>query len=244
MRSTTPRLALLLLLPTLAATQRSSCGPPSSAAALHAAGYAPDHLNYLCTNWTRPTPLPCSPARTGWQPRWGKRFVITAWWPPLPSDYEAYADAGFNLALLRGDTWLNRAQEQAYAEGRGPEWHATHDGLFEAVLEESRLLAEKGVMSVFTQVQLVGDQQPRATQAYGNRTGGVVRAGSNITTHAYQSFKNHFDTGDVRSYMETVPEVEYFLSELERRNISHRFGGLFLADDTVTQASQEPSHDA
>ena len=63
--------------------------------------------------------------------------MIFSWWQPLPADYEAYADAGFNIALTRGDTWVNRAQEQAYAEGRGPEWHVTHDGLFEAVMEES-----------------------------------------------------------------------------------------------------------
>ena len=37
--------------------------------------------------------------------------------------------------------------------------------------------------------------------------------------------------------MSTVPETEYLLAELERRNISHRFGGLFLHDDTVTQVS-------
>ena len=89
-------------------------------------------LNYICTNWTRPTPLPCKPAVDSWQPRWGKRFMVFSWWPPLPSDYEAYADAGFNLALLRGDTWVNRAQEAAYAESEaaGKAWRSTHDGLF------------------------------------------------------------------------------------------------------------------
>ena len=160
---------------------------------LEAAGYAPDHLNYLCTNWTRPTPLytsgtrthaattaactqhcvslcghrrcrPCKPAVERWQPRWGKRFMIFSWWQPLPSDYQAYADAGFNIALLRGDTWVNEAQEAAYAAGRGKEWHATHDGLFEAVLHESEQLAAHGVLSVFSQVNLAPDQKPRATR--------------------------------------------------------------------------------
>ena len=174
---------------------------------LEAAGYAADHLNYLCTNWTRPTPLPCRPAVQKWQPRWGKRFMIFSWWPPLPSDYEAYAAAGFNIALLRGDTWVNRAQEQAYAEGNGREWHATHDGLFEALMEESRLLATQGVYSVFTQVNLAPDQKPRTTQAYGNRTGGVQQGETNITNHAFQTAKGGFDTGDVRAYMTTIPEV-------------------------------------
>jgi hypothetical protein len=32
--------------------------------------------------------------------------------------------------------------------------------------------------------------------------------------------------------------VEYLLSELERRNMSRHFGGVFLADDTVTQVSR------
>jgi hypothetical protein len=176
---------------------------------LEAAGYAADHLNYLCTNWTRPTPLPCKKAVDSWQPQWGKRFMIFSWWPPLPADYAAYAEAGFNLALLRGDTWANRAQEQAYAEGRGPEWHATHDGLFEAVMEESGQLAAQGVMSVFSQVNFAPDQKPRATQAYGNRTGGVVQGNTNLTKHSFQSWTNEFDTGSVRSYMSTIPEERH-----------------------------------
>lgn len=66
------------------------------------AAYAPDHANYLCMNYTRPTPLPCAAPSKEWKPRWfmpRKRFVVTAWWPPNPKDYAAYADAGFNLAL-------------------------------------------------------------------------------------------------------------------------------------------------
>ena len=99
--------------------------------------------------------------------------MVFSWWPPLPSDYEAYADAGFNLALLRGDTWLNKAQEAAYAESeeKGKAWRATHYGLFEAILEESGEAAKHGIMSVFTQVNLAPEQEPIATQAYGNRTG-------------------------------------------------------------------------
>ena len=99
--------------------------------------------------------------------------MVFSWWPPLPSDYAAYADAGFNLALLRGDTWVNKAQEAAYAESEatGKAWRATHDGLFDAILEESGQAAEHGIMSVFTQVNLAPEQEPRATQAYGNRTG-------------------------------------------------------------------------
>ena len=130
-------------------------------------------LNYICTNWTRPTPLPCKPAVESWAPRWGKKFMVFSWWPPLPSDYEAYAEAGFNLALLRGDTWVNKAQEAAYAESeaKGKAWRATHDGLFEAILEESAQAAKHGIMSVFTQVNLAPEQEPIATQAYGNRTG-------------------------------------------------------------------------
>ena len=230
-------LALLLLSHAPGASAGCSGSAPLLDLELEAAGYAADHLNYICTNWTRPTPLPCKPAVDSWKPRWGKRFAVFSWWQPLPSDYEAYADAGFNVALLRGDTWVNRAQEEAYAAGRGPEWRVTHDGLFEALMEESGLAAEHGIMSVFSQVNLAPEQKPKATQAYGNRTGGVVQGNTNITMHSFQTAKDGFDTGDVRAYMTTVPEVEYLLSELERRNISQRFGGLFLHDDTVTQVS-------
>ena len=108
--------------------------------------------------------------------------MVFSWWPPLPSDYEAYADAGFNLALLRGDTWLNKAQEAAYAESeeKGKAWRATHDGLFEAILEESGEAAKHGIMSVFTQVNLAPEQEPIATQAYGNRTGAHFRPASRL----------------------------------------------------------------
>lgn len=46
--------------------------------------YAPDHQNYLCMNYTRPTPLPCRDSAQGWAPRWfdGKgrpRFIIYAY---------------------------------------------------------------------------------------------------------------------------------------------------------------------
>ena len=68
--------------------------------------YAPDHQNYLCMNYTRATPLPCKPAADSWMPNWFKpgkqrrrRFIIYAWWPPNPHDLDAYAAAGFNLAL-------------------------------------------------------------------------------------------------------------------------------------------------
>ena len=233
-------LGYLYPLPLALSAASPDCGAPSRLVdlGLEASGYAPDHLNFLCSNWTRPTPLPCKPGAESWEPRWGKRFMIFSWWQPLPSDYQAYADAGFNIALTRGDTWVNQAQEAAYAAGHGPEWHVTHDGMLEAILKESEQMAALGILSVFSQVNLSPDQKPRATQAYGNRTGGVIQGNTNITTKAFQSGKGHFDTGDVRSWMMTVPEVEYFLAELDRRNISHRFGGLFLADDTVTQVSR------
>ena len=73
--------------------------------------------------------------------------------------------------------------------------------------------------------------------AYGNRTGGVIQGNTNLTTKSFQSAKNGFDTGDVYAYMTTIPEVQYLLSELEKRNMSQHFAGLFLHDDTVTQVS-------
>ena len=107
------------------------------------------------------------------------------------------------------------------------------------LMEESELLAKLGVYSVFNQVNMDGpDQAPRMTQAYGNRTGGVQQGNTNLTkAHAFQTATDRFDTGDYRAWMTTLPEIEYLLSELDRRNISQRFGGLFLHDDTVAQVS-------
>ena len=199
---------------------------------LEAAGYAEDHLNFLCSNWTRPTPLPCKPAVESWQPRWGKRFMVFSWFQPLPSDYEAYADAGFNIAMTRGDTWLDHMTET-----NGPSWHATHDGMFDALVEESRQLAEHGVMTVWAQGPIAPQQRPRTTVAYGNKTGGIVQGSTNLTLHTLGRDWDHFDTGDVRAWATTIPEIEWMVSDFERRNISHRFGGLFLHDDTVTEPS-------
>ena len=217
-----------------AAAAGAGCGASDSALLLdlqlEAAGYAEDHLNYLCSNWTRPTPLPCTPAVDSWQPRWGKRFMIFSWFQPLPSDYEAYADAGFNIALTRGDTWLDHMSDI-----HGTNWHATHDGMFDALVNESRQLADHGVLSVFARGPLTPLQMPRDTVAYGNATGGIVQGSTNLTTHTLGGDKNHFDTGDVSAWATTVPEVKWMLSEFARRNISHQFGGIFLHDDTVTQ---------
>ena len=104
-------LLLLLALPHAAAAG-SSCsgGGMAHEFGLSAAGYAEDVLNYLCTNWTRPTPLPCKTARESWQARWGggvtpervlqpQRFVVFAWYPPVPADYGA-------CTLWTGSTWL------------------------------------------------------------------------------------------------------------------------------------------
>ena len=74
---------LTLLSPGASCSHGSSCSQP---VALDPS-YAPDHQNYLCMNYTRPTPLPCRDTAHGWAPRWfdGKgrpRFIIYAWWPP------------------------------------------------------------------------------------------------------------------------------------------------------------------
>ena len=88
--------ALLISQPASCAAGACSGGMAADEFGLSAAGYAEDHLNYLCTNWTRPTPLPCRPAVRDWQPRWGggvtahgvlqpQRFVVFAWYPPVPA---------------------------------------------------------------------------------------------------------------------------------------------------------------
>ena len=63
-------LALLLLSHAPGASAGCSGSAPLLDLELEAAGYAADHLNYICTNWTRPTPLPCKPAVDSWKPRW------------------------------------------------------------------------------------------------------------------------------------------------------------------------------
>ena len=44
--------------------------------------------------------------------------MIFAWWPPVPADYKAYADAGFNIALTRPDVYCD-AKVSAVLPGAG-----------------------------------------------------------------------------------------------------------------------------
>lgn len=105
----------------------------------------PDHLNYLCMNYTRPVPLRCTKAAEGWKPRWftnnksRPRFVIHAWWDPVPSDYEAYADAGFNLVQTENGVG-------AMCNARGVNATIKHDDVFETIVSLSDRLAKLGLV--------------------------------------------------------------------------------------------------
>jgi hypothetical protein len=160
--------------------------------------------------------------------------MIFAWWPPVPADYAAYAGAGFNIALTRPDVYCN-----AEAKKHGSDWYASHDGMFEASVEQSEQLAKLGVLSVFTSGTnpIPHSQFPRDTVAYGNRTGGVIPGNKNLTKAPFAFNPGGWEKGVARAFMITVPEVEYMLQVFAERNISHRWGGLFLHDDTVTQES-------
>ena len=76
--------------------------------------YSEDHLNYLCMNYSRPTPLPCRPVIEKWKPRWWdgekrkRKFVIYAWWPPAPEEIEAY-----------GMVWIRHGSASEGCQGRG-----------------------------------------------------------------------------------------------------------------------------
>ncbi len=199
--------------------------------------YAEDHLNYLCMNYTRPTPLPCRKVADDWKPRWGgggtgkpSRFIIYAWWPPLPADFEAYANAGFNLALTG-----NAIGEYCYRKGANST--VTHDELFEVNVATSDALAKLGVLTVFDTDNMCNAQLYRAaTVAYGNATGGIVEGKTNITARApglpADSQPRPISKGH------TIPELSYITSELARRNKIDQFGGIQMHDDTLTQTGE------
>ena len=125
------------------------------------------------------------------------------------------------MALTRPDVYTDRE-----AAAHGPGWRATHDGMFEESVRQSALLSELGVLSVFSSGTnpIPHERLPSATIAYGNRTGGVIGGNTNLTTKSFQnSFNGDWSLGRVRSFMYSVPEVDYMLEEFERRNISHRW---------------------
>eukprot|EP01043_Picozoa_sp_COSAG02_P019481 COSAG02_NODE_940_length_15773_cov_5.301263_8_plen_1082_part_00 len=202
--------------------------------------YAPDHANYLCTNWTRPTPLPCRDAADGWAPKWvdattkKKKFVIFAWWPPLPADFAAYAEAGFNLAL----TGAMAAEYCSRNEHlHGPSWSVSHDEMFEAILDGADKLARLGVLSVFeTENGCNSPLLAGPTVAYGNATGGVIIGSTNITSKTNRAPLKDLN---LKSRGQTVPEMRWVTSEWARRNVSQQFAGVFLHDDTVTQTGRD-----
>ena len=156
---------LTLLSPGASCSHGSSCSQP---VALDPS-YAPDHQNYLCMNYTRPTPLPCRDTAHGWAPRWfdGKgrpRFIIYAWWPPATPDFGAYADAGFNLALTENALG-------GVCQRKGPNATVTHDELFDANVAAANALSALGILTVFSTGNDCNAQLATSpTVAYGNAT--------------------------------------------------------------------------
>ena len=219
---------LILAAPLLAA---AACRASNSVAL--DASYASDHQNYLCMNYTRPVPLPCAKARRAWKPRWldkaGRpRFVITAWWPPAQEDIGAFADAGFNMAMLENILG-------GYCTRRGPNATITHDDLFEVAIATSDELARRGILTVFETGNMCNAWMDRApTVAYGNATGGILESATNITARGHPgqpppAGKRLWSQG------QTVPELEYVTRELERRGKLEQFAGVFVHDDTVVE---------
>lgn len=201
------------------------------------ARYAPDHLNFLCMNYTRPVPLPCHAAADQWKPRWfskstpsRRKFVIYAWWPPNFLDFDAYAAAGFNLALtenyLGGECWK-----------LGPNRTVTHDQLLDFNIEASTEYARRGILTVFNTGNTCNKQLARsATVAYGNRTGGRIEGRVNLTARAFGAERK--PGVRARSKGQTVPELEYITTELARRGVLDQFVGIQIHDDTEVQTGE------
>jgi hypothetical protein len=204
--------------------------------------YAPDHLNFLCMNYTRPVPLPCRKAHEAWKPRWFNgsrpRFIIYSWWPPGPDEgpcrncsIDAYAEAGFNLVLSAAYGRLACPSDSNAS--------TTHDMIFDALIQGAEEFSERGVMSIFDMENECKDSL--VTQAFGNKTGGIVEIHSNITARAASG---HLYNGSdpvasrVWSKGRTVPELEYITAELKRRGVAELFAGIQMHDDTLTQTGE------
>ena len=196
--------------------------------------YAPDHQNYLCMNYTRATPLPCKPAADSWTPNWFKpgkqrrrRFIIYAWWPPVPADLDAYVDAGFNLALT--ENFLS-----GYCNQRDI---VTHDELFNENIAVSNTFAKRGILTVFNTGNACNKQLALSpTVAYGNRTGGTIEGHTNITAKGPGATRKEGDRAYTKG--QTVPELQYITSELQKRGVLDQFAGIQMHDDTEVQTGE------
>ena len=231
-----PTITLVVLLATASAAPR--CGGGGGVALDPA--YAPDHQNYICMNYTRSVPLPCEDAAKGWEPRWydkatGKpRFIIYAWWPPANADLDAYAAAGFNLALT-GNAIMEYCNEKLLVD---PNASVTHDEIFDVNVRTSERFAKRGILTVFETENGCNALFKRGpTVAYGNRTGGVIQGHTNLTARApdatFSAGSRAFSKG------QTIPELEYITAELVRRGVADRFGGVQIHDDTLTQTGED-----
>ena len=206
---------------------------------LHGTAYAADHLNYLCLNYTRPTPLPCAAASDKYKPNWFKngrrRFVIYAWWPPNPPDVAAYAKAGFNVALAE-----NFVGE--YCQRKGINATVTHDEIFEVNVRAADALSKLGLLSIFMTGNGCNQQLSRSpTKTYGNVSskGRVLfEAHVNLTGRAHPggtiSGTTYYGLS-IFSKGQSVPELQYITSELRRRGKLSSFAGIQMHDDTVVQ---------
>ena len=171
---------------------------------------APDQGNYLCLDhWGDAGvgyPLPCKAPREDWQAPLSKEFVITAWWPPTMNHIDAYKAAGFNLVL--GGNIVSGCQYN----GTTPA-HPTMDEAFECVAAQLLKMHKLGLYFAFG----IGHISPPANSS-AKVLGGAA------------SFGGVTESAQPGGYP-TAPEVEWVVSQLRDKNLSHVVAQYFLHDD-------------
>lgn len=186
-------------------------------------GYTSEHSNFLCLPYLGRNragdtyPLPCDASR---QHEWRRapmlqKFVITAWWPPTPNVWDAYADAGFNV-LLGGNTAAGCQQNGTL---NSP---ATYSEAFECVARALPRLERLGLKLIWNnELFNVTHTVPSGRVLGGSSSFGGVSDSSKFG-------------GDTRPGYITAPEISWLLKRLAERNLSHIVQAVELHDDITT----------
>ena len=190
---------------------------------LAGSGYTSEHSNFLCLPFLGHDragdtfPLPCAASRLK---EWRtapllQRFVITAWWPPTPNVWDAYADAGFNV-LLGGNIAAGCQQNGTLSSP------TSYSEAFECVARALPRLEQLGLKFIWSN-ELFNNTHTDPS--------GLLLGGSSSLGGVSDSSKFG---GKARPGYITAPEISWVLKRLRERNLSHLVQAFELHDDITT----------
>ena len=101
----------------------------------------------------------------------------------------------------------------------------------------SNTFAKRGILTVFNTGNACNKQLALSpTVAYGNKTGGTIEGHTNINAKGPGATRKEGDRAYTKG--QTVPELQYITSELQKRGVLDQFAGIQMHDDTEVQTGE------